>query len=76
MDTNNILGFAGRDAISDALTDLLKTGAQQLIMNAVEAELETFLAPYADRHTDGGHAAVVRNGHHPSRTIQTGIGPH
>ena len=75
MDTNNIFEFTGRDAISDALTDLLKTGAQQLIKSAVEAELQEFLAPYADSHTDDGHAAVVRNGHHPSRSVQTGIGP-
>ena len=25
--------------------------------------------------TDVGHAAVVRNGHHPARPFQTGIGP-
>jgi putative transposase len=30
MDTNNIVDFASRDGISDALTDLLRTGAQQL----------------------------------------------
>ena len=75
MDTDNIFDFTGRDAISDALTDILKTGAQQLIKNAVEAELEEFLAPYAEKVTDDGHAAVVRNGHHPSRSVQTGIGP-
>ncbi len=75
MDTNNIFEFTGRDAISDALTDLLQTGAQQLIKSAVEAELQEFLAPYADSHTDDGHAAVVRNGHHPARSVQTGIGP-
>ena len=75
MDTDNIFDFTGRDVISDALTDILKTGAQQLIKNAVEAELEDFLAPYAEKVTEDGHAAVVRNGHHPSRSVQTGIGP-
>ncbi len=75
MDTSNIFDFAGRGAISDALTDLLKTGAQQLIKSAVEAELQEFLAPYAESTTDDGHAAVVRNGHHPARSVQTGIGP-
>ncbi len=75
MDTNNIVDFASRDGISDALTDLLKTGAQQLIATAVEAELESFLVQFANSRTEAGHAAVVRNGHHPARPLQTGIGP-
>ena len=75
MDTNNIVDFASRDGISDALTDLLRTGAQQLITSAVEAELESFLAQFASARTAAGHAGVVRNGHHPERRVQTGIGP-
>jgi putative transposase len=75
MDTNNIVDFASRDGISDALTDLLRTGAQQLIATAVEAELESFLAQFANSRTEAGHATVVRNGHHPTRPFQTGIGP-
>jgi putative transposase len=30
METSNIVDFAPRDGITDALTDLLRTGAQQL----------------------------------------------
>jgi transposase-like protein len=75
METSNIVDFASRDGISDALTDLLRTGAQQLIACAVEAELEGFLAQFATARTAAGHATVVRNGHHPARPLQTGIGP-
>lgn len=75
METSNIIDFAGRDAISDTLTELLRTGAQQLIACAVEAELQEFMSLYSDTHTDFGLAAVVRNGHHPARSLQTGIGP-
>ena len=39
MKKNNVLEFAGRDTISDPLTALLRSGAQQLINQAVEAEL-------------------------------------
>jgi hypothetical protein len=42
--------------------------AQQLIATAVEAELASYLAQFADLRTETGHAAVVRNGHHPSAT--------
>ena len=75
MTKNNVLEFAGRDAISDPLTALLRSGAQQLITQAVEAELKELLNQYSDRRTDGGHAVVVRNGHLPERDLQTGLGP-
>jgi len=75
MDMSNIVDFGSRDGISDGLTDLLRTGAQQLIAAAVEAELESFLAQYDGTRTKAGHAAIVRNGHHPARPLQTGIGP-
>ena len=38
METTNIADFAHRDEMTDALTDWLRTGAQQLIATAVEAE--------------------------------------
>ena len=31
METTNIVDFARRDGMTDALTDLLRTGAQELI---------------------------------------------
>jgi putative transposase len=75
METTNIVDFTRRDGMSDALTELLKTGAQQLIATAVEAELVSYLAQFAGLRTEYGHAAVVHNGHHPGRPLQTGIGP-
>lgn len=57
----------------DPLTDLLRDGARQLIAQAVEAELQAFLAQHQVSLPDG-RAAVVRNGYLPERTIQTGIG--
>ena len=75
METTNIVDFTRRDGMSDALTELLKTGAQQLIATAVEAELVSYLAHFGGLRTEEGHAAVVRNGHHPVRPLQTGIGP-
>lgn len=75
MEESNIVEFTGRDGISDPLTDLLRKGARQLLQSAVETELETFLAEFADQKSSTGHAAVVRNGHHPERSVQTGIGP-
>ena len=48
METTNIVDFARRDEITDALTDLLRTGAQELIATAVQAELEGFNGAVCD----------------------------
>ncbi len=60
--------------ISDPLHELLRQGARDLIAKAVEAELATFLAQYAEQRLDDGRQAVVRNGYLPERTVQTGVG--
>lgn len=75
MKDATIIEFAGRDAVSDPLTDLLRKGARQLLQRALEAELEAYLDRFAEARTPEGRAAVVRNGHHPERAVQTGIGP-
>lgn len=58
----------------DPLTTLLREGAQKLIAQAVEAELQTLLERHADKRTEDGRLAVVRNGYLPERDFQTGIG--
>ena len=60
--------------MTDALTDLLRAAAQQLIATAVEAELASYMSQFTDLRTETGHAAVVRNGHHPARPFQTSLG--
>jgi transposase-like protein len=59
---------------TDPLHELLRQGARDLITQAVEAELATFLAQHAEQCLEDGRQAVVRNGHLPERTVQTGIG--
>ncbi|MCH8177117.1 MAG: IS256 family transposase [Proteobacteria bacterium] len=75
MSKHNIFAFKDRDTITDALTEMLRTGAQQLIYQAVQAEQTELLALHANRLTKDGKAAVVRNGYLPEREILTGIGP-
>ena len=75
MSKNNVVKLTGRDTITDPLTELLRTGAEQLIYQAVEAELLELLAEHSERRTEDGTACVVRNGHLPARELQTGLGP-
>lgn len=73
--TSNVVEFEQQVSVKDALTELLRKGARELIHQAVQAELTEFLAAFDARRLDDGRQAVVRNGHHPERQIQTGIGP-
>jgi transposase-like protein len=75
MSKNNVVKLTGRDTIVDPLTELLRSGAEQLIYQAVEAELLELLAEHSERRTEDGKAGVVRNGHLPERELQTGLGP-
>mgnify|MGYP003377614023 CR=1 FL=1 len=56
---------------SDVLTDILRRGAQTLLQQAVEAELQSYLSQV---NQEAMSFAAVRNGYCPMRTIQTGIG--
>ena len=60
---------------NDALTELIRTGAQKLIAQALKAEVAELLATYAKQRDEQGYARVALSGHHPEREIQTGIGP-
>ena len=61
-------------APEDSLQILLKQGAQQLLQQAIEAELQEMLDQFRSLKTQDDKQAVVRNGHLPQRTIQTGLG--
>jgi putative transposase len=74
-ETTNIVPLRQPDEIDDPLTNVLRAGARQLLAQAVEVEVETFLATVKDLKLADGCARVVRHGYGPARTIQTGIGP-
>jgi putative transposase len=63
------------DEIDDPLTAVLRSGARRLLVQAVEAEAEAFLAAMQDLRLADGRERLVRHGHGPERLIQTGIGP-
>ena len=74
-ETSNIVALRQPDEIDDPLTNILRAGARQLLAQAVEIEVEAFLATVKDLKLADGRARVVRHGYGPARTIATGIGP-
>ena len=71
MSKDNVIALKKPEAIKDLLTEVIRTGARQLLAAAIEAEVEEFLA---NHNSSEGKARFVRNGHLPEREIQTGIG--
>jgi transposase-like protein len=63
------------DSEKDALTDVLRRGATQLLAQAIQAEVAVYLDSRAHLRDGAGRQQVVRNGSLPQRTILTGIGP-
>jgi putative transposase len=74
-ETINIVRLRQPGEIDDPLTDVLKTGARQLLARAVELEAEVFLSSMQHLKLPDGRDRLVRHGHGPERSIQTGIGP-
>src|SRR5712675_454307 len=70
----NIVPLRQPDEIDDPLTNILRSGARHLLAQAVENEAAAFLEAMKDLKLADGRDRLVRHGHGPTRTIQTGIG--
>ena len=62
-------------AARDALTDILRLGAQRMLAAAIEQEVADYIDERQHIIDKDGRRLVVRNGHLPERDITTGLGP-
>ena len=58
----------------EVVAELLRNGAQALLLQALEAEIAAHVASYEALKDSQGRQRIVRNGHLPQRELQTGIG--
>jgi putative transposase len=65
---------AGQES-RNVLEDLLKTGAQRMLAQAIECEVADFVEGYKNQRDENGQMLVLRNGYLPEREILTGMGP-
>jgi putative transposase len=76
MSNNNVIDLKNPEPfVDDPLTAILRKGAQKLLAQALETEIEIFLNQYKEIKDDLGRQRIVRNGYRPERPIQSGIGP-
>jgi transposase-like protein len=75
MNENTAHGLVGPAATSrDVLTEILRDGAQRLLGQAIEAEVQDWLEFHVNAVDEKGHRQVVGNGRLPTRTLATGVG--
>jgi putative transposase len=65
---------SGSDTPRDALTEILRAGAQKMLAAAIEQEVSGYIAERVGLLDEDGHRLVVRNGFLPERGIMTGVG--
>ncbi|WP_433431943.1 IS256 family transposase [Nonomuraea sp. CA-141351] len=66
---------AAISAPSPALIDeLVREGARRMLAEALKAEVDAYIAQFADERDEHGRRLVVRNGHHEPRQVLTSAG--
>ncbi|MEV4089908.1 IS256 family transposase [Nonomuraea fuscirosea] len=56
------------------MDELVREGARRMLAEALKAEVDAYIAAFADERDEAGHRLVVRNGHHQRRTVLTSAG--
>jgi transposase-like protein len=79
MDKNNVVPLETQaSAMAEGrlnLEQLLRQGAQRLLQQAIENEVQEFVQAHAGLRTNEDRQALVRNGSLPARQLVTGLGP-
>jgi transposase-like protein len=64
----------GSAAASSVLDELVREGARRMLAEALQAEVDAYIARFADVRGKKGHRLVVRNGCHRPRDVLTSAG--
>ncbi len=56
------------------LDEIVREGARRMLAVALEAEVDDYVAAFAEERDENGHRLVTRNGHAEPRTITTAAG--
>lgn len=59
---------------SSLLDEIVREGARRMPTAAMEAEVNAYIAEFADERDDKGRRLVVRNGYHQPRKVTTAAG--
>src|SRR5258708_20372161 len=72
---DNCPGRPGAADGSSALIDeIVREGARRMVAEALQAEVDAYIAAFAAERDENGRRLVVRNGYHQSREVLTSAG--
>jgi transposase-like protein len=63
-----------RDVLAAELDEIVREGARRMLAAVLEAEVQAYLAGFADQVDERGRRLVVRNGHARPRAVTTAAG--
>jgi Transposase, Mutator family len=64
----------GKDAPRLLIDEIVREGARRMLAEALQAEVDAYIAQFADQRGEDGRRLVVRNGYHQPRTVLTSAG--
>src|SRR5213078_4210126 len=64
----------GKDGSPSLIDEIVREGARRMLAEALQAEVDAYIARFADERDGNGRRLVVRNGCHQSREVLTSAG--
>jgi predicted amidohydrolase len=64
----------GKDASASLIDEIVREGARRMLAEALQAEVEAYIAAHAAERDENGRRLVVRNGSHQPRDVLTSAG--
>jgi transposase-like protein len=64
----------GKDGAASLIDEIVREGARRMLAEALQAEVDAYIARFADERDENGRRLVVRNGSHQPREILTSAG--
>jgi transposase-like protein len=64
----------GKDGSLSLIDEIVGEGARRMLAEALQAEVDAYIARFADERDDNGRRLVVRNGYHQWRAVLTSAG--
>jgi predicted amidohydrolase len=64
----------GKDGLPSLIDEIVREGARRMLAGALQAEVDAYIARFADERDENGRRLVVRNGCHQPREVLTSAG--
>src|SRR5260370_1600248 len=64
----------GKDGSASLIDEIVREGARRMLAEALQAEVDAYIAQLAGERDENGRRLVVRNGYHQSREVLTSAG--